>query len=447
MAEGRTRASLATRLAAAFVAVAVIAVATLALVMLVTTRSETRRISDQDRNTLATRAAAALARAYDAAGSWSTADTSQAVALAERDQAVLVVRDADGTVVAGAGRGPGAGLRGGSHPSRVTAAVSAAGRRVGTAELRFPTSLGAAEQRMRDALAGAVLLGSAIAVAIALLAAGLVWGRLSAPLRRLTAAARRLRSGDLGARAGDSQAPGELGELADAFDSMAASLEREDEARRRLVTDLSHEVRTPLTILRGNLEELIDGIEQPTPARLGSLHEEVLRLESLVEQLDALRRAGAPVLAIDCAPFDLAQLTAAEVEAFNPRFAAKGLRVHTQLETARLRGDRAKLGQVVANLLSNALKFAPEGGSVDVAVGARNGTVELDVSDDGPGIPAGERERVFDRFWRGAAAGGVAGRGIGLAVVDEIVRAHGGSVAVGRGRRGGARFTVSLPAE
>ena len=447
MPERGTRASLATRLAAAFVAVAVIAVATLALVMLVTTRSETRRLSDQDRHALAARAAAALARAYAAAGSWSTADTSPAVALAERDQAVLVVRDAQGTVVAGPGRGPGAGLHGGSHQSRVTAPVNVEDRRVGTAELRFPTSLGAAEQRLRDALAGAALLGSAIAVAIALLAAGLVWGRLSAPMRRLTAAARRLRSGDLGARAGGAQAPGELGELADAFDRMAASLEREDEARRRLVTDLSHEVRTPLAILRGNLEELIDGIEQPTPARLGSLYEEILRLESLVVQLDALTRAGTPVLAIDCAPFDLAELTAAEVEAFNPRFAAKGLRVHTHLAAARLRGDRAKLGQVIANLLSNALKFAPEGGRVDVAVGTRDRTVELAVSDDGPGIPAGERERVFDRFWRGSAAAGVAGRGIGLAVVDEIVRAHGGSVTVGTGRQGGARFTVSLPAE
>jgi two-component system sensor histidine kinase BaeS len=447
MAERPARASLAVRLAAAFVGVAVLAVATLALVMLVTTRSETRRISDHDRSAAAAQTAAALARAYAAAGSWSTTDVSQAVARAQRAQAVLVVRDAQGAVLYGAGRGRGAGLRAGSHPSRVSAAVRVADRTVGTVELRFPTGLGAAEQQLRDKLAGAVLLGSAIAVAIALLAAGLVGRRLTAPLRRLTTAARRLRSGDLGARAGDARAPGELGDLADAFDGMATSLEREDEARRRLVSDLSHEVRTPLTILRGNLEELLDGSEPPTPARLGSLHEEVLRLESLVEQLDTLRQAGAPLLAIDGATFDLAELTAAELEAFGPRFAAKRLHVHANLAAARLRGDRAKLGQVIANLLSNALKFVPEGGRVDVAVGPRDGTVELDVSDDGPGIPADERERVFDRFWRGTASAGIAGRGIGLAVVDDIVTAHGGSIRVSGGRQGGARFTVTLPGD
>ncbi len=387
MAEGDSRASLAARLAAAFVGVAVIAVATLALVMLVTTRTETRRLSDQDRAGAARRAAAALARAYAAAGSWDAADTAPAGAVAARDEAVLVVRDGQGAVVIGPGRGRGGGLRAGSHASRVTAPVTVAGRRVGTAELRFPTGLGAAEQRLRDSLADAVLVGSAIAVAIALLAAGLVWRRLSAPLRRLTGAARRLRSGELGARAGGAQAPGELGELAAAFDAMAATLEREDEARRRLVADLSHEVRTPLTILRGNLEELIDGIEAPTPARLASLHEEVLRLESLVEQLDALRRAGAPVLAMDSTSVDLAELTATQLEALSPQFAAKGVQMHTELATARLRGDRAKLGQVIANLLSNALKFAPGDGRVDVAVGAVNGIVQLEVSDDGPGDP------------------------------------------------------------
>ena len=185
---------------------------------------------------------------------------------------------------------------------------------MGTAELRFPTALSAGQQRLRDHLVTATLVGSLVAVAIALAAAALVGRRVTAPLRRVTATARRLRSGELDARAGEARAPAELGELARAFDAMADSLEREDAARRELVSDLSHEVRTPLTVLRGNLEELIDGIAEPTPARLGSLHEEVLRLDALVEQLDALRRAGAPIVSERLEPVDLAALAAAEVE-------------------------------------------------------------------------------------------------------------------------------------
>lgn len=447
MSDARVQTSLATRLAVAFVAVAVVAVATLAVVMLLTTRSETRRTSERDRAQAAQRAAGALARAYRVAGSWAGADTSEAVGLAAREGAVLVVRGATGAAVISPGRGPGAGRRTGAHRSVATAPVVVTGRRVGTVELRFPTALTAAEQRLRDKLAGAALIGSLVAVAIALLVAGLVWRRLALPLRRLTGAARRLRAGDLGARAEDAHAPGELGELAEAFDGMAAGLEDEEEARRRLVTDLSHEVRTPLTVLRGNLEALIDGVEQPTPERLGSLHEEVLRLESLVEQLDALRRAGVPMVTLHLAPLDLAEVAAAEVAALAPQFAAKDLRVSTTLTAGPVRGDRAKLGQVVSNLLSNALKFAPEHGHVEIAVRVGDDAVDLEVDDDGPGIAAADRDRVFERFWRGPAAESVAGRGIGLAVVDEIVRAHGGTVAAGQGSRGGARLTVTLPLE
>jgi len=306
--------------------------------------------------------------------------------------------------------------------------------------------VGRDEQRLRSALVRSLLLGSVIAIAFALLAAALVSRRIARPLRRLTTATRRLRSGDLTARAQDAGASGELGELAAAFDAMAGALERQERSRRLFVADLSHEVRTPLTILRGNLEELIDGIDEPAPARLASLHEEVRRLESLVHQLDALGRAGAPVLGLDRAPVDLAAVVGVEIEALRPQLASKGLHVDTDLTPVIVSGDRSKLGQVVANLLSNAMKFTPQGGHVDVCVEALDAdTARLAVADDGPGIPAAERAHVFERFWRGDAAHGVAGRGIGLAVVEGIVRAHGGEVEVGAGPRGGARFAATLP--
>ena len=290
-----------------------------------------------------------------------------------------------------------------------------------------------------------MILGSAIAVAIALLGATLVSRRITLPLRRLAEAARRLRAGDLDTRVADDSDPGELGELARTFDSMAETLARQADARRRLAGDLAHEVRTPIAILQGNLEELVEDAAQATPARLASLHEEVLRLGSLVEQLDVLGQADAPVQIIDRAPVDLSELVRAQLEALRPQLDGKRLTLEHRLGAVTVDGDRVRLGQVVANLLSNAVKFSPAGGRIEVIVESIGADARISVADTGPGIPADERAHVFDRFWRGSAAGSVSGRGIGLAVVSDNVRAHGGRVEVEGSRSGGTRFMVTLP--
>ena len=467
MPESRHSGSLRGRLALAFVAVAVAAVAALAVVIVLTTRSETGRLSASDRARTTSEAARVLADAYSRAGSWANADLTAAQVVAQDADAVLVVRSADGRgVIAGrdvaaggrgrgpggrgngpGGRGNGAGGRGnGASRIVVSHAVEVGGRQVGIAELRFRGSLTRAQSVLRDRLFGAVLLGSAIAVAIALLGAALVTRAIAIPLRRLAAAARRLQAGDLAARAGAQGAPGELGQLSRAFDGMADTLDSEREARRRLVSDLAHEVRTPIAILQGNLEELVDEIAQATPQRLASLHEEVLRLGALVEDLDALAHADAPVAVIDREPVELEALARAQVEALRPRLDAKALTLEQQFSPVTVLGDRARLGQVLANLLSNAIKFTPEGGQIKVLVDTADGAARISVADSGPGIPADEQGRVLERFWRGNAARGTSGRGIGLAVAADIIRAHGGQIEVGKADAGGARFVVTLPA-
>jgi two-component system sensor histidine kinase BaeS len=445
MTEAPRRLSLRARLAIAFVAVAVAAVAALAVVMLAATRSETGRLSADSRAQIVAQVTEELARAYQAAGSWEGADFSGALALAQGADAILIVRDGRGAVVGGGhfGRGPQAGR--GAAMTAVTRTIDVGGVRAGTAELRFRGDLTRAEALLRDNLVRAALIGSAIAVAIALAGAALVSRRLAEPLHRLTRAARQLQSGDLDARVGTASAPGELGELSQAFDGMADALARQERARSRLASELAHELRTPVTILRGNLEELIDGDEQPTPARLGSLHEEALRLGSLVEQLDVLARAEAPVATLDREPVDLSRLVAAQLEALAPQLDAKRLTIERRLDPVLAEVDRARLGQVLANLLANALKFTPVGGRIAVAVGQRDGAARIEVADSGPGIPDDELPHVFERFWRGRAGGAVGGRGLGLAVVDDIVRAHGGSVAVANDPASGARFAVTLP--
>lgn len=446
MAETRRRGSLRGRLALAFVGVAAAAVAALALVMVLTTRNETSKLSAGDRTHTAVEAARAVGEAYQRAGSWSAVDFTAAQAVASDADAALEVRASDGSVLLGP-PGRAAGARGtGPGPIILTQPVKVAARQIATVELRFRRSLTQSQALLRDKLSSAVVLGSAIAVVIALIGATVVSRAITIPLRRLSGAARRLQAGDLAARAGVAGAPGELGQVSSAFDDMAETLEREREARRRLINDLAHEIRTPVAILQGNLEELVDEVAQPTAHQLGSLHEEALRLGALIEDLDALARADAPLAVIDRVAVDLAELARAQIEALRPRLDAKALTLEPRLAPVTVRGDRARLGQVLANLLGNAVKYTPEGGRISVNVDSADGVARISVGDSGPGIPPDERQRVFQRFWRGRAGADVSGRGIGLAIAAEIVRAHRGRIEVGSSKLGGAEFTVTVPA-
>jgi two-component system sensor histidine kinase BaeS len=464
MANRLPSSGLAARVALAFAVVATLAVASLALVIVLTTRSQTQTQTDQERRATLAQVTAQLARAYDRADGWAGADTTAAAALATRADAVLLAYDTGGQTVldlrpahpTGSGRGPGGRGRGpggggpatdrsDAAPRRISASVQVGGQNVGTAELRFPTAVSPAQSDLRAALTRATLLGSALALALAIVAAGVFAGTLTAPLRRLSAAVQRLRHGDRTARADIDDAPGELGDLARAFNAMAEQLQREDDLRRELVADLRHELRTPITILRGNLEELLDTGEPATAERLSSLHEEVLRLDALVGDLDAMITADTAALRLDLTPVDLAAVAATEAQALGGAFAAKAITVRSDLQETIVLGDRARLAQIATNLLTNALKYTPEGGAVTIHVAPEHTYGVLTIADSGPGLTEDERQRVFERFWRGTAAKGIAGRGIGLAIVASLARAHGGNVTVDSAPGHGARFTVTLP--
>jgi two-component system sensor histidine kinase BaeS len=226
---------------------------------------------------------------------------------------------------------------------------------------------------------------------------------------------------------------------------MVDARRRGDEVRRHLVADVAHELRTPVTVLRASCEELVDGLAEPTPDRLASLHDEVLRLGRVVEDLEALSSAEAAALRLETAPVDLAGVVGGVVEALAARFEDAGLVLEVRLDPVVVEGDAARLHQVTVNLLTNALKFTSPGGSVGVAVAASERWGELVVSDDGPGIPGDELPHVFERFWRGRAARVQGGSGIGLAIVAELVRAHLGRVEVDSRSGEGARVRVLIP--
>jgi two-component system, OmpR family, sensor histidine kinase BaeS len=446
---------LGSRLALAFVAVAVMAVALLAALTLLATSSQVSRLAATQQQDTARSAAAALGQAYRSAGGWDRADLQPAYTLAASAGAQLQVLDRSGQPVAPGSAAGMAGMMGAMHSpgaasgppgAPVQAAVTVAGARAGTAVLRFPGSgLTAADRQVRSALEQAVVTGAGLAVLLALLVAWVVSRRITRPLVHLTSAVRSMESGTRGARARQPSAPGEVGELSAAFDKMAGALERADLLRRQLLADVAHELRTPITILQAYCEQMADGTEPATPARLASLRDEVLRLGRLVADLETLAAAEAAGLHMVKAPADLAAVAAGAADLLGPAFAAAGTGLESHLQPVTLDADATRLSQIVTNLLTNALKFSPPGGHVTLAVTASNGLARLEVSDEGPGIPGDELPHVFERFWRGSAGRRASGSGIGLAVVAELARAHGGRAEVSSEPGHGARFTISLP--
>lgn len=445
---------LAVRLAAAFVAVALVAVAVLSALIVVVADRETARLAEREHRDDTRAASVAAAAAYESAGSWGRADLAPLAAVAARSHAEVVVVDAGGEVVAAPTQAlarmmtemhgvTAIDVRRG-HP--VTEPVSVDGERVGSVTLTFPLSDSPGEH-VRDVLWGTVVVGASIAATVALAVALVVAARMTRPVVALTSAARRLAAGDRTARAAVG-GPAELGELSRTFDDMAARLEAEDTVRRRLVSDMAHELRTPIAVLQGETEALLDGIREPDRDTIGSLHDEALRLGRLVADLEILAAADAARLTLRSAPCDLADVAARALATVRGAAGERGITLVERLAAAPATADADRMQQVALNLLSNAIKFTPAGGTVTIITGSHEGRAALAVDDTGPGLGKGEADLVFERFWQGSAGHAAAqGSGIGLAVAAGIVEAHGGTLtAANHEGRPGARFTATVPA-
>jgi len=265
---------------------------------------------------------------------------------------------------------------------------------------------------------------------------------MTLPLRQMAAAARRMAAGEWDV---DVTTTGrdEVGELARAFTSMAAQLAEVDRQRRALLADVGHELRTPVAALQARLENLVDGVEAPDPDLLATMLRATERLGRLVAQVLDLSRLEAGTEVVDCQPFDLAEVL--EGAADESRLVSPATALVVEVEPGcKAVGDPERIHQVVANLLENAVRHSPRGESVRLWAGRTDhaGTVAIEVADLGPGIPAAERERVFQRFHRGADGG----TGLGLAIARWIVDLHGGTIRAMPGRPSGCLVRVELPA-
>lgn len=434
---------IARRLALLIALVALVALGLLAVATLVFANNDVTTLSGRQRTDLGQAVATAVKVSYGQANGWNAAHLSPALTLASNAGVAVQVRDSAGSLVASATP---PSVRPESLGAPLVLPVVADGARVGTVSVRTSTTgIEAASGSLRRALASGIGW-SALVLAILAVIAGIVFARrITRPVVALTAVARAMASGNRGARVADIHAIGELSDLSTAFNQMADTLEREDQLRRILVADVAHELRTPLAILQATTEAMADGVTVPSASTLSSLHDETLRLGRIVADLEVLSSAEAAGLALHVTDVDLAAVAGAAAEGLRSQAETLGLSLLLELRQATVRGDKNRLHQVITNLLTNAIKFTPAGGSITLSVAPRAGCATVVVRDTGRGIPRQDISHVFERFWRGPGVRNTAGSGVGLAVVQELVSAHSGQVTVTSDEGEGARFVVTIP--
>jgi signal transduction histidine kinase len=294
----------------------------------------------------------------------------------------------------------------------------------------------------------AFLAAMGVSLLVAVLLSWLIARRILRPVQDLTAATRRMGGGDLSARV-PVKGKDELAELGQSFNQMAEDMAHQEQLRRNLVTDVAHELLTPLTAVRGQLEAVQDGILEPTPDLVDSLHDEVMLLDELITDLQDLSLAEAGQLRPDRQPVDLVDVVMGAVTAVSPQLAAQDLTLTTQLpdDLPLIELDVRRMGQVFRNLLVNAVKYTPRGGQVTVSAGQAGSELWVSVADTGQGIAPEHLPYIFDRFYRAdpSRARETGGSGLGLAIVQSVVRAHHGRVWVESEPGIGSTFTLSLP--
>jgi two-component system, OmpR family, sensor histidine kinase BaeS len=301
---------------------------------------------------------------------------------------------------------------------------------------------------MYDRSVTTVLITAAVVAGVVSVALALFLGRMLArPLRDVGAAARRIADGDYAARV-PREGPEEIASLADSFNQMAMALEEQERMRRDFIANAAHELRTPLTNLQGYLEALRDGVIVADRATYESLHEEADRLVRLSRSLDALAEGDAASSPPEVQSIDLVMVVRTAVDLAQPAFDRAGLRVTVDappMLPARANPDQ--LAQVLANLLSNAVRYTPPGGMVTVRVERRPADLLVSIANTGEQIPAEDLDHVFERFYRVEKSRDRArgGAGIGLAIVKQLVEAGGGKVGA-ESADGQTRFWFSLPA-
>lgn len=324
------------------------------------------------------------------------------------------------------------------------------GRGLGRANQVSETQLRSA---LDESLLPALLIGVGAALVTAAIVATFVGSRLLRPIDELRTATRRMAAGDYAVKV-PVPTETELASLANDVNELGEHLATTEQRRTQLLGEVTHELRTPITVIRGQTEGLIDGVVSPSPEVFAAIADEASRLQRMVDDLTLLSRADEGTLEIELADLDLSAVAVAAAERLRPQFDFADVALVIEADTVSLpiRGDRDRLTQVLSNLLGNALGHTPSSGVVTLRTGQDHSVAFVDVVDTGPGIPSDDLERIFERFYRRPDDGETvsrpirAGRGIGLTIARSLARAQGGDVVAsspGSGR--GATFRLTIP--
>lgn len=285
-----------------------------------------------------------------------------------------------------------------------------------------------------------------IIIAAVIVIAFVVWSlrRVSIPLDELVEAADRVAAGDYSVRVRE-HGPRAVASLARAFNEMASRLDSTQSDRRSLLADVTHEMRTPLTVMRGNLEGMLDGVYPPDQTSLAALLEETKLLSRLIDDLQTLALAESGALQLKLEATDLGGLIRDVIAGFQAQAAAAGVSLKREIASGlpAMELDPGRMRQVLTNLLANALRYTPDGGMVSVTSGMRGARCVIEVRDTGAGISSEDLPHVFERFYRSTDSGGM---GLGLAIARHLVEAHGGTLTATSERGNGTSMRISLPA-
>lgn len=323
------------------------------------------------------------------------------------------------------------------------------GQKVGSVSIKYygPFFYSEREVEFLQNLNSLLVAIGAFAFVFSIAVGWLLARRLARPIVKTAQIAKQISKGNYNIRFEGETKTKELKDLVLTVNHLAEALFEQEKLRKQLTADVAHELRTPLAAVGSHLEAMIDGLWEITPQRLISCHEEIIRLGKLVADLECLARVEGENQRLAKTPVDLWELARSASEVLAAEWKKKGLSLSVGGESAVVLADRDKMVQVITNLLSNAMKFTPEGGNIEVSVKDGKDKGILSVTDDGIGIPEEELGLIFERFYRTDKSRNrkTGGAGIGLAIVKSIVEAHGGTVgAENRGGKG-SRFTVTLP--
>jgi signal transduction histidine kinase len=307
--------------------------------------------------------------------------------------------------------------------------------------------MGAPEREFLQGVRRAVWTAAALGLLVAVVVGTLMAQQLTRPLGRLADAARQVARGDLTIRV-PVGSDDEIGEVARTFNAMVAELHRTEEDRRRLLADIAHELGTPLAALQANVEGMLDGVVEPSAAKLAALHTQIRLLDRLVRDLRDLSLAQQGRLPLDRHPVDLGELIQQVVEVARPAAEDKGITLTAVTDSwLPVSVDRERISQVLHNLLANAIRYTDTGGAVTITARREGADIRVEVTDTGVGIPPADLPHVFDRFYRvdRSRSRSSGGAGLGLAIVKHLVEAHGGRVWVRSQEGRGSTFGFALP--